>query len=280
MLLGENNNLENHVIHILAHSGKAKVEDVLDAFGRDEKGATVQGVYRVLRKLQKEGVISKERSSYSLRIPWLLELASLVDTMEDTYLNKEYLKQLLPAPGAAKKVWTFSNLLKMNDVRMHILLALTRHIKKGIALQYAPHDWFTILNMRQAAQFKKSFLEHINKSYVIIGGQSYVDKYIRALSKTEKEETYLAPEEDCVEQERNMYVDVIDDYILTIKLDDHTTKNIDTLYNSIASEDDMHLLDIFETFTGKVKVKMIIKEDPRKAGVYRRKVTNAFGPLR
>ena len=90
----------------------------------------------------------------------------------------------------------------------------------------------------------------------------------------------MAPPEDYIHDKRTIYVDVIDDYVMTLKIDEETAKNIDTLYWSITSEDDMHLLDIFETFMSKVKVKLTIKKDPRAAGSYRKKYVQLFGPLK
>jgi DNA-binding PadR family transcriptional regulator len=281
MLLGDRDLIENHIIRGLATHGTRTAEQLTKHMKHGQKRVSIQGVYRVLRKLENQNVITKEKRYYSLRISWLLDLLGLVDKMEETYLNDEYLKQLLPTADKKRRTWTFTNLFKMNDVRTHLLLALAKQSEKGISLQYAPHDWFGIMQMKQSQQFKKTFLEKIRASYIVVGGQTFVDQYMKAITiNPNSEQVYMAPPEDYIHDKRTIYVDVIDDYVMTLKIDEETAKNIDTLYWSITSEDDMHLLDIFETFMSKVKVKLTIKKDPRAAGSYRKKYVQLFGPLK
>jgi hypothetical protein len=278
MILGGNKNIENSIITALSEQGSSAVEDIEDFIQRHKNTSSVQGIYRALRKLQKEGVIIKEKSKYSLKIPWILDLSKLVRSMEETHLNDGYLKKLLPEKN--KKTWVFNHLEKAHDFKIQIMLALAKISQYKISLAFYPHSWFEVINAWQTAQFKKNFFSFINHQYTVIGGQGFVDRYASRITKNlQQETTYLAPQHDRIEKTRQTYINIIDDYVLCTTVDEETAKNIDIIYQNIINEDDMHLLEIFETFNHDTKIKMTIKKDPCHAGSYRKKFENLFGPL-
>lgn len=103
MFLGDNKNLENIITLLLAKHGELEAENI---WKKIKPEISIQGIYRVLRKLQKEGVIIKAKQKYSLRIPWILDLSDLINKTEKIYLQEKYIAKFLPTKNKQKKYGT------------------------------------------------------------------------------------------------------------------------------------------------------------------------------
>lgn len=283
MVFGTPQSLDNSVIKILATEGNSTAEDMLSTLRRDGHALTIQGMYRVLRRLQDGGVVIKEKMTYTLHLPWIIELTQFVERTEQVYFNEQYLAQLLPTTIGERRIWRFTNLFKIVDIWTHVLLATAKAPTFGprpTALTITPHLWFAFSHTAHWLQFKKSFLSCVGTQYTIIGSQTFADKYLNALLKIPSQEhSYLSPPEDYPEKDRSVYRSIIGDYIISLKLDEETTRLIDTLFLDIKSEEDIRLIDIFELFTGKVRASLVIKKDPVKARRYWKKFERVFGPI-
>ncbi len=75
MLLGSNNDLENALLVALSSRTVATVPQMAAELSKKNLKPTIQGIYRALRKLRLEGVVVKEHDGYSIRIPWILDMA-------------------------------------------------------------------------------------------------------------------------------------------------------------------------------------------------------------
>lgn len=281
MLLGGKKTLEDLIIMSLALKGEQTVKQILDSLTEEGLSFTEQGVYRVLRKLQAESIVVKEKKTYSLRIAWILDMGVLVEQMQETYLHDAYLSDLLPEEDGEKRTWQFNNVIKMHDFWTQLNIALAKQSKTGIAMNYSPHLWYEFVQKDHERQFYRLFLSYISKSYTVVGNKSFLDRYAASVLGDEfRQSTYhLVNPEDAIEKDQAIYIDVIDDYILTVKLDKHMVERIESLYSKATPETDLSSIDVLNIFIHKTKVKMTLRKDERKARVYRRKFERLFGPL-
>lgn len=283
MLFGNQPTSEQRIIEALAVQGKVSAEGILSTLESQNVTVSLQGLYRILQRLQRDGVLIKEKKNYTLRLPWVLELGLFVERAEETYLRDAYLSQLIPKTTGDKRCWRFTSLIKLVDIWTHLLLAASKttiHEPKPTALCYFPHLWFAFTHTAEWLQFKKTFLSAVHRQYTLVGSQSFADKYLNAITKiSEQDQTYLAPQEEWIDQNRERYTVIMNDYIITLKIDAATANTIDTLFTNINSEEDIRLIDMFEAFTNKVKASVVIKKDPVKAKRIRKKFETLFGPL-
>lgn len=279
MLLGINSELENAIILALSSGGYLTAEEVLSTITAKGKPITLQGLYRAMKKLRDEKVLTKERQTYSLRLPWIIELTQFAEKLEATYLHSNHLTQLLPTSSIQKRIWRFNNLRKMVEAWMQIVVAMGKASETKTVLTFAPHLWFALIHLPEWMQFKHALGSVMKKQYTLIQGTEYVDKYLNALTKHDDETVYLTKDE-YFEDDLTLYRTIIDDTILTVRIDPVTARKINTLFEQIKSEETMYLLDIFQTFTGKVRVTLMIKKDPIIANRYRKKFERLFGPIK
>lgn len=280
MLIKGKNRLENHVIDFLTEHGACSAKSLFQAIQSSYGPCTIQGLYRVLRQLQSQEVVVKQKKQYCLAIPWLMGISRLTDEMEETYLRHTYLSQLLPK-AKSRHVWTFSNLLKMNSFWSHLLLVMAKDSNNAVALHYSPHAWYLILHRDQSMQFSKALLRQVPASLTVVGSKSYLDKMSTSVTQDiyPNKKFYLAPQDEHIEKNRSTHIDVIGDYVLEVKMDEKTTALIENLFANTVAPHDIDSSDIFPFYEHKASVKMTLKKDPKRAGIYKKKFETLFGPL-
>ncbi len=272
--------MADHVIELLGNYGAQSVEALLQRCQETSYAVTAQGIYRVLRQLQEQNIVIKQKTMYSLHISWLLDVSFFSDQTQKFYLEQEQLHQLIPREPKEKRIWHFTNLLKVMDFTSQLLLSLAASTAKQVALRYTPHAWEVMIEPYKAARFTKQYLHLVQNRYMVVGGQSYLDKYTRAISDApNNDHVYLAQPDEVIEKDRCLALDIIDDYILCTILDTEAAKAIDMLYSQVHREEDMYLLDIFRVFAQSTKIKLVLKRDNEKARQYRRRFEHLFGPL-
>lgn len=281
MLVSANKNLEDSIIEILTVKKELSEKDIQEHLLKKGSAPTIQGIYRVLRKLQKEGVLVKHKKFFSLRLAWLLELSGLVEKMEGTYLKESYLSQFLPAPGT-QLTWNFTDLFKMNSFWSQLLLALAKKSTSKVAFNYSPHLWYVLLQEEQEEQFMNTYFPQLKHAYMVIGSRSAFDKYTLTLSNSidKKEQRYLASSpSEYITKNRSEYLDIIDDYVLTVKLDKETANKIEEICQESSPLIKKNMLQVYRLYNKQAKCKIILRHNPEKAQKYKNKFAKIFGPI-
>ncbi len=270
MILQTKENLEDYIVKVLAEAPNLSVAEISRKIIQGGRKYTPQAIYKELKKLQDGGVVVKSKQVYSLRLPWALELASLSDKISASYLKSPLLTEILPDVNK-KEIWHFDNLLRLNDFWSQILLILIQQSKKKILLGYNPHPWFHLIQTKQEEQYIKSINLAKGKLYLIIGGRTYLDKWAEKFF--DKKVVMHSFGKSVFEEKGLDYINVIDDYVLTVKLDNQTTKAIDNFYNNTSSIEKVNLSDMLKIFHGKVKASIWLEKNHDKA----EKIKGRFG---
>lgn len=262
-MINERKNLAQYIVQSLASQQLLEVTDlrkkVLEVSG---KNYSIQGLYKELRKLQEEGVLFKLRNKYSLRLPWVFDFISLADKLSTTYTERPQLPLILPEINK-KEIWHFSDLLKMNDFWSHILLILIQQSKHKVLLGWNPHPWFHLVQTKQEEQYIKALKLARSKLYLILGGSSLLDKWTEKF--WDKETVHYSFGKSDFHNERSTYFNVIDDYVVTVKLEPKTAQAIDAIYENTKSIDDLNLQSILSIFNQETKCSIWLEKNPEKA---------------
>ncbi|MBT3419186.1 MAG: hypothetical protein HN726_02335 [Candidatus Magasanikbacteria bacterium] len=279
MITHLSDSLKENVVVLLGTKGALKAEDIYQIFKQNNTPTTIQGIYRLLRQLQQSGVVIKEQHRYSLRISWVTNMRLLVEKMENTYSDTSYLETFIPTHREEKRIWYFNDPIRMIDFWHQILIVIAQFTYPSTTLHYYPHTWPELLTPKRTQQFYKTYHQLVNHVCTVIGGRTTLDKFTpREISKIYRKNHYYSPPEDYPEESRSMYISVLDEYIVTMRINKRTTEMIDTLYQSTESPDKSPLL-IKAIATQKTKNNITLKRDPQKARIYQKKFTNLFGPL-
>lgn len=274
MILQADKNLEDYLVEFLTERPNIDVHHIRESLFQIGKKYTIQAIYKGLRKLQNGGVVVKTGKSYSLRIPWVIDLKNISDQAYKNYFESPSIASLLPEIGK-KEIWHFTNLLKLNDFWSQILLLLIQQSKNKILLGYNPHTWFHLVQTEKEHQYLKSIGLAKGKLYLIIGGKSYLDRW--AQKYFDKKVVEFSFAKSPFEEKVNDYINVIDDYVITVKIDQTTNKAIDKLYSTISAIENINISEILRIFDSNVKASIWAEKNPEKAEKIRRKFKNFFG---
>ena len=278
MLLGANNNLENKVILALTKQGELTADQIRKQVTREGVPVSLQAVYLTLSKLQREGVLVKKGRQYSIRIAWLLDMSFLVNEMEQTFLQQKYIQTLLPMNEGDKRQWRFTSLHKMNDFWSQVLLAMAYASGGTIMYDYNPHLWFHLMQTEQEYQYLKAQFSAIKYGYTLVGSKSFLDSMIvKKYWHFDNAECHLISPEEAPFKNMSMYIQAFGNLFLTVKLDVKSVERIEKLFSTVKSQTDLETSQIMSIFHEKVKVKMMIEYNSKKALTFKKKFRKIFG---
>ncbi len=261
MIFQSKESLENTIVLYLTDHPSKSAHEIYEYINSKEKKYSLQGVYKELKKLDTLGVIIKIEKRFSLRLPWVLELTSLADKVSEKYLNPKF-SSLLPDENQ-KEIWHFDNLFKLNHLWTQILLTLVEQSKEKVILGWNPHTWFHLAETKEEERYIKALELSESKLYLLIGGDHYLDKW--AEKYLEKSYIKYSYAKTAFQEERSRYYNVVDDYVITVKLDEGTTYAIEALYEKTLSEKDLNISEIMDIFNKKVKASIWLEKNKAKA---------------
>ena len=278
MLLGANNNLENKIVLALTTQGELAADQIRKQVTRDGVPVSLQAVYLVLSKLQREGILVKGGKKYSIRIPWLLDMSLLVHEMEQTFLQQKYIQTLLPMNEGDKRQWRFTSLHKMNDFWSQVLLAMAYASGGAVMYDYDPHLWFHLMQTEQEYQYLKAQFSAIKYGYTLVGSKSFLDSMIvKKYWHFDNAECHLISSEEVPFKNRSMYIQVFGNLFLTVTLDAKSVERIEKLFSTVKSQTELATSQIMFIFHEKAKVKMCVEYNSKKALLFKKRFQKIFG---
>lgn len=274
-MLEKQESLAQHLIKTLAHQQFTDVQNlrgkITEASG---KKYSLQGFYKELKKLQDRGVVFKLGNKYSLRLPWVLDSLALAQVLEKNYVERPQLITILPDINK-KEIWHFTDLLKMNDFWSHILLILIQQSKNKILLGWNPHPWFHLVQTKQEEQYIKALKLAKSKLYLIVGGNTFLDKWTEKF--WDKDTVKYSFGKSDFDAERATYINVVDEYVLTVKLDLKIAREIDEIYRNAKSMEELDLQSVLSIFQRKTKATIWLERNPEKARKIKTKFKKYWG---
>lgn len=274
MILQGQQNLEERIVTILAKKANSSVEDIHRKIANELKSYSLPAIYKELGKLEFQGVVVKEKKRYSLRLPWVLDFLSLADNASQTYLENPTLDSLIPKRGE-KKVWRFTNLLRLNNFWAQAILVLLNRSSSKILYTWMPHSWFNLAYQEQETQYLKSLKHAESRQYLICGSKSPLDVWAERFWKSSNT-TYAFTSTPFV-KDSSFYWNIVDEYVVKVSLDPQMTKRIDDLYRRVKTVAQIDLSKAFGLFTQRVKAVMVLEHNPKKALLLKNRFRRFFG---
>ena len=274
MILQGKQTLEEKIVTLLIKQANLTVEDIHRKISDESKNYSLPAIYKELGKLEFQGVVVKDKKRYSLRLPWVIDFLSLADLVSHTYLDNPTLASVLPNMGE-KKIWHFTNLLRLNNFWAQVLLILVHHSTGKQLFTWMPHSWFHLIYTDSEAQYLKSLrLAHIHL-YLICGGNGPLDRWSERFWKSSHISYSFSkiPFSD----DPFTYVNIVGDYISTVKLDRKIHDIIDHLYQSTSTVIEINFEHILSLLQQKVKAVMWLEHNPIKAAKLRSRFIRFFG---
>lgn len=279
MLQSATSLIEQHTVRALTQ-GPQTARAIFVSLKKKQVDCSLQGLYRILRKLIAAGVITKQKKQYSIALSWFLDLQAMVKSMESTYLKSSNTEQLIPTKARALR-WRFTDLQQLNTFWSHLLLNVCKETGSQHSLHYYPHAWHAVLFEPHSIQFSNALSQLVPRSYVVHGYRTYLNQLVSRIMADPypQKHIYVASAQERIHQEEHTYVDVIEDYVISVKLDDETVALLQKLFVKTTAGQDIDALLLAEVLNHKPDARVLIQHSTKKARAIRRKFTELFGPL-
>lgn len=274
MILQGQQNLEERIVTFLAKKANSTVEDIHRKIAKESRSYSFPAIYKELGKLEFQGVVVKEKKRYSLRLPWVLDFLSLADSANHSYLQSPTLASVFPKEGE-KKIWHFSDLLRLNNFWAQTILVLLNRSSSKILYTWMPHSWFNLAYQEQETQYLKSLKHAESRQYLICGGNTPLDHWTEQFWK--QSHTEYSFSKGVFENDKDVYWNIVDEYVFKVTLDPEMTRRIDGLYRKVKTLDQIDLSKMFGLFSQRVKAVMTLEHNPKRAELLKNRFKRFFG---
>lgn len=188
---------------------------------------TAQGVYKALRKLKREEVITVHGKMVSLSLIWIERQIAKYSGIAQTYQTarrENYFLQLHPGEHVAFK---FKTLRELDLFWTHAFVLLEAQTKKELPM-YAvvPHDWFSSLRPESDKIWSKKLRESARPQGVVITHPTKFDKGVVVERRSTTKQLEFVLGENPFHQDEREYLNVIGQWIFAAKIDNAINRKL------------------------------------------------------
>ena len=258
--------IEEIVLELLLDVRKVSIEELIKRVDQRRGGATKQGVYRVLRKLKRDGKVVIYKSSVSINTLWIEKLRSTtmgisrMSIFGDLSSLKKEEKVAIEGKGLVETdaLWSEAFINIENKITTKHPLYL-----------YNPHNW-TILAQPETDRIHADRLRHKQRPiFLSIGGRMLLDKETVRLASLEKihcslSSVFRSPH----------FIAIIGDYVLSVKLSQKGSALLDKVFRECVSPDEA--ARAIKAIGGGIKAKIFIENNPARARDLKKKIARDF----
>jgi hypothetical protein len=272
MLCARDERLEDLIVRAVITLGAVKAEAIhvkLNTRGSSESWS-LAATYKALRKLVDNGVLVHSKGHYHIAQSWIFSLSNLIDQhleMPLSFLGGEH---LLP-PSGGNFSWRYTDLRKLNSFASNIILVAARREKALTIHSWSPHLWFNLVQHEHEKYYHNALRELGTSVIKIVGGDSPVDYETAAALPKSIVTTRFVPHKQLLP--RNHYTIVVENFVITMKLQRKAADEIDTLFErakNIASIDTRLLLKLFRYSS--TPSTLTVEHNPTKARQLRERI--------
>lgn len=250
---------------------------VSEAFEQMHKSGcqcTLQAVYKEFRSLIADNIVQKIGKTYMLNASWVLELQKFSNQLVKSVFGERAGPFLLASQGK-KQIWTFNSLLELNDFWAHLDLYLVKISENKNIMTWNPYLWFFLFHTKTEEKFFKSIKMLGAQFVVIVGGNNFLNRIGGEFYH--RNDVIYSYNPEPFQTKMDMYLNIIGDYVVSVKLAKNVYQKMDDLYRSTKSMATISIPDITELFMKEGKSKLTLEYNPQKAGQLRRKFSRHFG---
>lgn len=277
MLFTEDQTIKELLIQELSYSPHLTLEEIIERITpKLKQKITIQGWYKTLKVLIAQGVVIKEKKKYVLNTSWVVDVLRWSHQLKNSYIDKEKERVItLPKKEKEKITFKFPDLLAMNSFWAHLLVFIgSQKPKDSIIYAYNPHFWFYLAQSTIEKQHNRGLENFGVKVYMIIGSNSFLDKWNAQFFDKTSIEYYFSQKPFYTDGTK--YINYFDEYLIEIKLKKEMTKKIDRLFKNTGSLADISPLELISLFQEKSPCTVTISKNKIKGQAFKKKIKRYF----
>lgn len=265
--------LRELIIEALASQPQLSAAKIMVWLRRKGRDYSRRAVFKELSLLKDEGTVVSDKACYSLRLAWVSSFLETAERMKATYFEAPLIR---PLPSAGKRQsWKFNNLYKPNSYWSQVLVEVAKFSRTKVLYGWTHHPYYHLIETEQEKQYQETLDRLRMKQYVIVGGETFLDKWAEKFWNARLMQHSSA--ESPFHSWTNFHFDVIDDYIIGLTIPHDHADQIHQLYQKCRRWSDLDLSEVIQIFSRPTVARLTLENSPVKAKSIRRKFFRYFG---
>lgn len=276
MFYTKHERLAEKIIDFLIYHPNSKTPEILSSIKLVSGSLSKQALHKSLKRLLEDGVIVKTGREYGLNLTWASKMSHAGFFIQSNYLNTQKEHPIKLPNSVQKKVnYKFPDLLSLDTFWGHVAISLILKNPKQSFYFYNPHEWFFIAHEYESTAYFESIETYGVKHFTVVGSRSDLDLWAEKKHPEKTLHYYCSPKPLLNHQ---LYITVIGDYYVQVKLRKDVADIIDELFKSTnlgknIQSPPQHVIDFFRI---KSPCTMTIEKNKEKADKFRRKIARYF----
>jgi len=262
------NSLKNIIISILSETNSLNAKEI-HFRAKKEKNVSYQAVFKMLKELQEENILTKNESKYAINKKWVSNLKKFVKDFEEKETKKGF------DPNAETQTLELNTLFEffggmLDLMSSDVLYKGCEHRFGGGILR---HLWWS-LSFDDVGFQKFKHMLGPKDSYIVAIKDTPVDKWLKSYyEKTGGTGIKIGVKYDLEDD-----IAIVGDYVIQVFFDKKTKNKLDKLYSEVKDISDAIEKGLLEqVLTEETKIKVVITKNKDLAEIYLRKLVSFFG---
>lgn len=266
--------LDDRIVRYLARAPRRTPQEIWQELAAANDGISSRAVYKSLRRLADDGVVTCYRRRFSLRLAWLIES---LDFISDAYSHSILdLETQGMVPGQSGIVsCRFSNLVQLNACTTQVLLALLKESTENVVYDWIPHPWFCLVRPELERRYLKVLQQKKIVFYRIIGGHTFLDRL--PLKEWRAHSGAVSFDKDFLCAREREYRLIVGDFIVTTLLASALAADIEKLFQSVSSLRELRIPEVHRILNLRSRITLRIERNSAKAQRERQRFLRHFG---
>ena len=236
---------------------------------------SIQAVYLELRKLRKNAIVVKLGEQYLIRTSALFFMKNRIENSLNQLVKSMVSPSYSDTLSIQKKV-KLTSLVDLHRFWSSLVLALVLESPGGVYFEWVPHAWFVLSDIDVESQVFAQHQELRIPYYLLIGGDSFLDKKYAEERRHVHGRTLFA---ECpVPSLARKYISVYRDYLVIITVDKDISNAVDELFTQTLNSSSPALKKASNILSKKGKITVEWRKDPEKASKLQDQMRSIFFP--
>lgn len=257
---GKTDSVKNLVFTILTKEYPLKIIELTNFIRkRYGKSVTFQAVRKAVLELIEEGILTRNKSEFSINKQWVSESKRVLDELSQT-LNKEKItpKNIESIKGEVS-VFTFNSLNEMMKFWEDIVDNWYLNFKKGdynINCWQGAHVWEALLHLDREKKVFGQLKQKGIKSYAVSTGSTPLDKNLWKFYKSIGIKARLYPSSSSFD--RSYYVGTYGELIVQAHYPKKLVEKLDNFFKKNKNIQNLDLNELTEIVNSKAKIDLTV----------------------
>lgn len=229
-----------------------------------------QGLYKALRQLLQEEIVIKEKTLFSLNKVWLSRFKNFIESSEQNY---GLILPILNKANNQRKVITFKNTEALDIYWGHLFLSLAETFKNKPFFFFNHHSLFIHERPQSELYLFEISIKNKLKIALTLGNDTPA---AQKLKRNFSRDNFQIAIDDKLSVIRTDNFCIIDDYFITTRYSEKTTKEIDLLFKKTSSFGEEEKKELHRILANCKNPKIIITKNEKKAKTWKRRLAKNF----